>query len=320
MSRYVSYLIDDVRQSTENTDFSDTIGIPDSEFLRFLNDAQFRIQNLIVQQHPSVFLEEYTTDIVGNQESYSLPNNAFIGNKVTQVEYTAQSAGTSYYYPLRPGALYERSPGPSARAGLGYPRKYIRRSGQIMLTPIPTSSTGKLRITYTRKLPKLDLRRGSISAVTLDSATSTITTLTMNVSTDTVDSTQLDKFTRLSIVDEEGNVKMSNIKYTAINSSTGEVTVDSNFTYQSGETISVGNYVVAGNYSTTHVQLDDLVERYLIAYATLKILQRDSNVTDLATQQNILLAMEQDILAAYADVMDDIYEIPDIISDDDAWS
>lgn len=319
MSRYVSYLIDDVRSSTENEDFSDTIGIKDAEFLRFLNDAQFRIHNLIVQKHPSVFLEEYTTNIVGNQESYTLPNNAFIGNKVSQVEYTAQSAGTSYYYPLRPGALYERSPGPNSRAGLGYPRKYIRRSGNIMLTPIPTSSTGKLRITYTRKLPKLDLRRGSVSTVTLDSATNTITALSLDVSTDTVDSTQMDKFTRLSVVDEEGNVKMSNIKYTNIDSSTGVVTVDSAFTYQDGETIEAGNYIVAGNYSTTHVQLDDLVERYLIAYATLKILQRDSNVTDLNAQQAILAEMERDILEAYADISDDIMEIPEIISDDDSW-
>jgi hypothetical protein len=319
MSRYVSYLIDDVRSSTENEDFSDTIGIKDAEFLRFLNDAQYRIHNLIVQKHPSVFLEEYTTDIVGNQESYTLPNNSFIGNKVTQVEYTAQSAGTSYYYPLRPGALYERSPGPNSRAGLGYPRKYIRRSGQIMLTPIPTSSTGKLRITYTRKLPKLDLRRGSVASVTLDSSNNTITALNLDVSTDTVDSTQMDKFTRLSVVDEEGNVKMSNIKYTDIDSSTGVVTIDSNFAYQTGETIEAGNYIVAGNYSSTHVQLDDLVERYLIAYTTLKILQRDSNITDLSVQQAVLTEMENDILSAYAEVSDDIMEIPEIISDDDAW-
>ena len=314
MSRYVSYLIDDVRQSTENTDFSDTIGIKDAEFLRFLNDAQKRIHNLIVQKHPSVFLTEYTTSIVGDQESYTLPNKIFMGNKVTQVEFNPNSTGNNYFYPLKPASLFERDSGSS-----GSPIKYIRKAGEILLIPIPKSSTGQLRVTYVHKLPKMDLRRGSVASVTLDSGTSKITALSLNVSTDSVDSTELNKFTRVSIVDEEGNVKMRNIKVTNVDGGTGVVTVDSSFTYESGETIAVGNYIVAGEYSSTHTQLDDMVERYLISYATLKILQRDSNVTDLSTQQNILLAMEDEIVQAYSEISDDIVEIPQIISEDDDW-
>jgi len=318
MARYVSYLIDDVRLSTENTDFSDTIGIKDAEFLRFLNDAQYRIQNLIIQQHPSVFLTEYTTPIVANQEAYSLPNKAFMGNKVTQVEYSYKSTGVDYFAPLRPGSLFERVSGSNSFA-LGRPSKYIRKAGQVLLVPTPGSSNGQLRITYVHKIPKLDLRRGSVSSVTLDSATNTITALSLDVSTDSVDNTQMDKFTRLSIVDEEGNVKMSNIKYTDIDPSTGIVTVDASFTYEDGETISSGNYIVAGEYSSTHSELDEMVERYLIAYTTFKILQRDSNITDLQVQQSILMEMENEIIASYAEISDDITEIPEIISEDDDW-
>ena len=314
MARYVSYLIDDVRTSTENTDFSDTIGIKDAEFLRFLNDAQFRIQNKIIQQHPSVFLTEYTTSIVGGQEAYDLPNKAYMGNKVTQVEFNSNSTGNDYFFPLRPGSLFERDSGSQ-----GHPVKYIRKAGQILLLPIPTSSTGQLRITYVNRIPKLDLRRGSVASVTLDSATNSISALTLDVSTDSVDTTELDKFTRLTIVDEEGNVKMRNIKFTAVSGSTGVVTVDSSFTYETGETIEAGDYVVAGDYSSTHSQLDEMVERYLIAYATFKILQRDSNVTDLQVQQNILMEMESEIVAAYSEISDDIMEIPNIISEDDDW-
>jgi len=314
--RYVSYLIDDVRQSTENEDFSDTIGIKDYEFLRFLNDGQYRIQNLIVQQHPAVFLTEYTTSVVGGQEAYTLPNKIYMGNKVTQVEYSSNSSGVNYFNPLKPGMLFERR---SGNSGYGDPAKYIRKSGQILLLPVPQSSTGQLRITYVHRLPKLDLRRGSVASVTLDSATSTITALSLNVSTDSVDGTELAKWTRISIVDEEGNVQMSNIKITGVDASTGVVTVDSAFTYESGEAITAGDYIVGGDYSTTHVQLDAMVERYLIAYATLKILQRDSNIADLQSQQNILLAMEDEIVSAYKEVSDDIVEIPNIISADDDW-
>jgi hypothetical protein len=316
MSRYIKYLIDDVRDSTENTDVSDTIGIKDGEFLRFLNDAQHRLQNLIVQQHPSVFLTEYTTPIVANQEAYSLPNKAYMGNKVTQVEYSYNTSGIQYYYPLRPGSLFERSSGNSF-SGIGSPSKYIRKAGQILLVPYPSSSNGNLRITYTHKIPKLDLRRGSVASVTLTS--NAISALSLNVSSDSVDSTELDKYTRISIVDEEGNVEMSNIKVTGVNASTGVVTIDPAFTFDSGETISVGSYILAGNYSSTHSSLDEFSERYLIAYASLKILQRDSNVTDLQSQQVILAKMEQEIVDAYKEISDDIMEIPDIISEDDEW-
>jgi hypothetical protein len=313
MSRYVRYLIDDVRTSTENTDYSDTIGIKDTEFLRFLNDAQYRIQNLITQKHPNVFLTEKTYSVVGGQESYTLPNKAYMGNKVTQVEYSSDSTGTDNFFPLRPGSLFERNSGAE-----GDPIKYIRKNDTFLLVPVPTSSTGQLRVTYTHKLPKLDLRRGSVSSVTL--ATDTITALSLDVSTDSVDSAELDKFTRISIVDEEGNVKMRNIKVTDIDSATGVVTVDSSFTFESGETIAVGNYVVAGDYSSTHVMLDEMVERYLIAYCTLKILHRDSNVNDLQAQLGLVREMENDIVTAYSEISDDIMEIPNIISYDDDWN
>jgi len=124
----------------------------------------------------------------------------------------------------------------------------------------------------------------------------------------------------LSIVNEEGVVQMSNIKFTAVSGATGTVTIDSSFTFESGETISVGDYVVAGSYASTHVQLDDLVERYLIAYCTAKIFQRDSNVTDLGVQQQIMAEMENDIVMAYSEISDDIMEIPAIISYDDDWN
>ena len=40
---------------------------------------------------------------------------------------------------------------------------------------------------------------------------------------------------------------------------------------------------------------------------------------DPNAQQAILAEMERDILEAYADISDDIMEIPEIISDDDSW-
>jgi hypothetical protein len=236
-----------------------------------------------------------------------------MGNKIAQVEYSSDSSGVDNFYPLRPGSLYERNSGSN-----GNPIKYIRKAGAFLVVPVPTSSTGQLRVTYAHKLQKIDLRRGTVASVTL--TTSVVSALTMEVSSDVVDSTELDKFTRISIVNEEGVVQMRNIKVTNIDASTGVVTVDSSFAFESGETITAGDYVVAGDYSSTHVQLDEMVERYLIAYCTLKILHRDSAVADMQSQLMLVTEMENDILDAYAEISDDIMEIPDIISYDDDWS
>lgn len=311
-NRYVAHLITDVRDSTENTDFSDTIGIKDAEFLRYLNDAQHRIHNLLIQQHPSVFLVEKEYSIVNDQEEYSLPLDCFAGNKVTQVEYSPTSSDNDYY-PLRPASLYNRSKGTK-----GDPSFYIRKSGKVLLLPVPNSSSGKLKITYVQKMPQLDLRRGTVSNVVLDSTTNTITTLELDVSTDVVDGTTLAKYTRLTIVDEEGNIKMKNVKFTEANAGTGVVTIDPSFTYETGETISVGDYVVAGPISSTHSQLDSMIERYLIAYVSFKIFQRDSNVTDLQVQQSILGTLESEIVESYQEISDDITEIP-VINNNDHW-
>lgn len=311
-SRLVDYLIEDVRISTENQEFSDTIGIQDSEFLRFLNNAQFRLQSLIVQQHPSVFLTEYEISCEKDKEVYDLPIASFMGNKVTQVEYSA-TADTNNYYPLRPTSLYNRN-----KDSEGDPDYYIRKAGKIILLPVPNSTTGLLRITYVRRVPKLDSRRGVIESVVLDTATNKITSLFLNVASEVVDSDELAKWTRICVVDDEGNTQMQNIKFTAIDTSTGEVTVDPSFTYANGETIEAGAYVVAGSNSSTHCDLDDLVERYLIEYATAKILQRDSSI-DLTSQMAILSEIENEIINSYAEISDDIMEIPVINDDNYDW-
>lgn len=311
MSRLVDHIITDIRNHTENTDFSDTIGIADSEFLRFLNDAQYRIHSLITQQHPSVFLEEKEQSVTSGVESYSLPYNVHMGNKISNIEFSPTSLAKDYY-PLKRSTLKHRYNGSE-----GDPDYYIRKSGTVLLNPIPSSSTGKLRFTYVKSIPRLDIRRASVSSVTLDSSALTITTLFLNVSTDTIDS-EVSKHTRFCLVDAEGNIKMKNVYVDSINTTTGEVTVNSSFVYESGESIAVGDYLVAGANSSTHSILDDSVERYLIAYCAAKIFHRDSSA-DMQAQGDELSSMEDDIVSGYADISDDIMEIPEIISDDDDW-
>ena len=111
---------------------------------------------------------------------------------------------------------------------------------------------------------------------------------------------------------------MKDIKYTNVDAGTGEITVDPAFSFEVGESISVGDTVVAGSYTTTHSELDDLVERYLISYCVFQILKRDSS-SDVQVQQVVLQAMEKEIIDSYKELSDDIVEIPNIISYEDEW-
>jgi len=309
MSRLIDHLITDIRAHTENEEFSDSIGIDDEEFVRFLNDAQYRLHSLIVQNHSSIFLQEKEISVVARQQAYNLPSDIYIKNKVSGVEYSYDSNSKNYFN-LKPVTKRSRC------NEEGSPMDYIRQSGQVLLSPIPTDTGATIRLTYVRQIPRLDKRRGSVGSVTLDSSTNTITALSFDVATDTIDSTAIDKYNFMTIVDKNGNIKMKDIPYDSYSTGTGVITVTSGFTYESGETIEVGDYVCAGKNSTTHSELPEEVERYLISYCAWKILKRDSSVDSQEATQ-ALAEMEGEIVAAYADPTDDIYEIPDINDDND---
>ena len=111
---------------------------------------------------------------------------------------------------------------------------------------------------------------------------------------------------------------MTDIEYDSIDETTGIVTLtNSSHTYISGETLTAGDFIVVGKNSSTHSELVDFVERYLLAYCSWKILKRDSSV-DYQEQQTELSQLETEIVASYADISDDIYEIPEI-NKDEVW-
>lgn len=306
MLRRTDILINQVRKQSENTDFSDTTGIGDEEIIQYLNDAQHRLQTVILSQHPAVFLTESIENTVARQESYDLPSNAYIGNKVTNVDYTA-TGNELDYVSLKLGNLKNRSSG-----NYGEPAYYIRQSGKLLLAPVPDTSISKLRITYVKKIDQIDIRRGVISSVSTSG--NTISTLVGDLSSTTyLDITALSEAEYICIVDTYGNIKMRNLPITALDSTTGSITIDPSFSFDSGETISVGNYIVIGKDTSTHSELERNCERYLLAYASWRLMRRDSSV-DAPEENNELTAMEREIAAAYAEVNDDVIDIP-IIQD-----
>ena len=159
----VTSLISQARTATENEDTGSTsFGIQDAEIIQYLNDAQYRLQSLIVHQHPDVFSDEAEITCDGS-EKYDLKTAApliLIDNKVLNVEYSSTGNADDYYV-LDETSLKNRSPGSD-----GSPEFYIRSSGKII--PVSKPSSGKLRVTYIKRIKEL------VSAVT-DANTQTLT-------------------------------------------------------------------------------------------------------------------------------------------------
>lgn len=299
----VQYLIEDVREEVEDQNTSSSIGMPDSSYLLHLNDGLSRIHALIVSAHPKLFTEEVVLDVDSSDLVIDIPVDAFMGNKVLDVKYSADG-NTWGNLPL-----LDRSRDRDKHASAPL-MGYYRESGKIKLIGRPSASS-QIKFVYVKKLPKLGFKAASLGAITLDSSTSTITSLTLNTTTDQLNNELLERNTRLTIVDFEGNVTMQNIPYTAYDTSSGVVTVLPGFTFKDGESPSVGDVVLCGSYTSNTPLIDDYVEKYLISYATMKMLQRDGSM-EVSQQTSVLMAMEKEIVDSYSSVSDDIKFIPNI--------
>jgi len=309
--RYLQRIIDQVRRQTENEDVDDFVGIQNSEFIQYLNDAQFHLQAAIVQQHARAFVQETIIDAVSNQERYDLPSDCLLGNKVHNVEYSA-TGNDEDYYSLDEDTIKKRLSGVS-----GAPTIYIRLSGQLLISPQPASG-GKIRINYVQRARELDLRVAQVaSAPTLSSSTSWTISLADTFETDT---SSLSEHDYVCVIDKEGNSIIKNIEITASTSSelTCAAHTVSTADGESASDILTDHYIVGGKDATTHCDLPISVERYLIAYCAWKILKRDSSV-DSSEAMTELQGLAQEIVSSYAMISDDIQYIPQLNSWDD-WS
>jgi hypothetical protein len=303
--RNITKIIDQVRRQTENEEVSEFTGIQDSEFIQYLNDAQYHLQAAIVHNHPNVFIAEKIIDAVSDQEKYDLPSDCFLSNKVHNVEYS-QTGREEDFYVLQQDTLKSRASGIN-----GYPARYIRRSGHILLAPEPQSG-GKIRINYVRRLKELTTRKGKV-LTEATSSTSANFTINLDNTTFNTDFDAIDDAEFYSIVDSKGNILLENIE--RVNSDINTITCKPTST---AVTIPVGSFIVDGENTSSHSELDISVERFLIAYCAWKILKRDSSV-DSSEAMAELQIMQEEIVKSYALITDDVTFIPQLNSWDD-WS
>lgn len=289
----VELLISRVRVETENTDFGESHGISDDECLGYLNDAQDRAYSEIIKKHPNVFVKQEIVPTVNAQEAYDLPTDIYL-RKIVLLEYSSTGQEQDYYR-IEQAQMAERLSYP-----IGHPRFYIGKNKQILLVPTPYSG-GFLRISYVKALPKLDIRRGKVLSVVQSG--SDVTSITLDPAA-AIDRDALLAKGWMSVVDKDGELVAKEIELTDINESTGLVTMSTK-TLSTGESITAGDYVVAGSYACNKSELDPIVERYLASHLRLEMLDRDSNTTGTASQNDKTAQMLNDIVDSFADMSDD---------------
>lgn len=306
--RITELLIEQIRRQTENTNpLSIDDAITDDEIIQYLNDAQERIESLIVRQHNSIFAKEVLYDVVRHKEVYELPIDTYINRYIVSIEY-AQNGRADYFDKLQRAVMAQRT------SIDGYPCQYIPRSNEIIINPIPDNSVaGGFRITYNPRHPGLDKRRGVINTAEVNDTSKKIISLSLQVN-DLFNSEDFNNIDYICFVDRYGNSNMRAIPIIEVQDD-GTVIVDPDFTFQDGENLT--GYVVRGKFATTHSQLPHNCEKYLLAYGAWKIFKRDSS-TDSTEQQRELSAIESDIVDSFAQDNGDVQGIP-IINNEFRW-
>jgi len=300
--RRVELLVSDSRAETENEDFSNSTGYDDEVFIRLLNAGQRRIFSLAARTNTSSFEAEKIISAVAQQESYSLPSDIFLGSWVSSIEFS-RDGNVKNYYKLEKGTKFDRCSGV-----YGSPCKYIKQGQNFLAAPVPPNASGSFRVCYNQAPRRLDKRRAQIDSVTTSG--SSITALTLKTSVE-LDAENLELENYFCVVDKHGNQKMKAIPFTDIDDSTGVVTLEAGFEFESGESIAADDYIVRGEDTANISSLPTDFERYLIAFMNWKVFKLDSS-SDALEAKDEVIAFENDLRDALEDDDGDVSYIPEV--------
>jgi hypothetical protein len=294
MENRAELLIREIRQKSGHQTYDYQSGIQQRDMVLYLNDAQDRLTNLIMQEHGSTLKKSSTISIVAGTASYTLPTDVYLGHNIVKVEYTT----TGNYQDAVVLNLRTSREEVSVR---GFPDSYFVRDGFIILSMIPNQA-GQIRIEYQYVIPQLGIRVGQITAFTdgfqyTPAITAPLQEQIFDMQNGFVDF--------VSVVDSSGTIICPGIAFTSYDATTNTFTLAT-----PASTIAVGQYVVFGKYASTHSMLPQPAKRYLIEYAVARCQTSDSNALETQMTSPYVQGIEAEVLDAYAVLEEDIMSIP----------
>ena len=123
-----------------------------------------------------------------------------------------------------------------------------------------------MKMAYVRKLPTLGVRAGQVAS-----------TLGLTVTLSNYQAGSLDSSDFFCVVDKNGVIKQAGLEMQSV-TALGVITTNS----ITG--ITAGDYVISGKYATSHCQLPDECEKYLII-ALERLIQYRQSSSDISVSQ-----------------------------------
>ena len=244
--RYIGILIDEVGDQSANprADVTDTAGVSDNELLTYFRNAQRRLQNRIVANVPNTGLFDKRADfsLAIGDSSLTVPGDLFFNLKIKRIQISTDN-GSNWY---------DLSVGASSRVVLSTEIQrptFYTVSGNDILFDGTLQSACTARITYVRRLDRLDIRRGTVEDTT-DDATNYLTIVVAD--DEYLVPAQIEKYVGdyLCINDRRGNVLYYNLELDSWDEGTRTISL-TNALMTDGP-IPDGAYITLGTYSTTH--------------------------------------------------------------------
>lgn len=288
--RYIGLQIDQTREETGETDYSDTNGVPQSVPIQAAREAVIHCQNSIYLAAPHTFDSPFNLTPVVGQIEYDLPANAYVGAAIASVEYS-RSGETNDYYRLALSDFAYRL------GGNGLPERFIPYGdSKILIDPAPSEAGGNIRIFGGLWLDEPELRRGKIKAVVKDVSMTNYLTVELENDT-TLDEDAIEANEYFCANDKDGNVLYYNVFYSSYNSTTKILTLDP-ATSVAGGTLAVGDYICCGKYATSHIKLDRIAEPVILAYIRRRFYLEKSS-EDARNEEDNIAAFTKEMVASY---------------------
>lgn len=260
--RRTELLINEARLSTNTADIN---AISTALCQQYLNRINSYLEDILflVNDENDLFMKDWEFNLVAGTDEYTLPIDIYAKSSIDNVAVSFLNGLSQTFLPLKKVSRKQR----------GFTFGYFVQGNQIVFTPKPQSPL-RIKTSYQQKLPSLSARIGKISSFT----TSTI------VLTDYISGlSSLDDF--ICIVDANGIILNKStdvngntvfVPITLISDSSGTLTLSST-------TGAVNNaYVVSGRYASSHSQIPDECEKYLIT-ALERMIQYRQSSSDINT-------------------------------------
>lgn len=295
MEKSLSAIIQHERGDSRN---GDTDSIPDIDFVRWNQYAQTRLVSLISKSYNWVFLEDVDIPLEANEAIYDLNRNVVFGTRIVEVRYSFDGQEKNFIRLTPTPDRYVRIREP------GTPIFYRRRNGAVEVEPAPATTRGTLRVTYERQRDAVDIQRGKVVGVPAGAVINLVDPFAggdLTAETQSILTASNKNFKRyICISNLDGRRLLTNGVISSSSTTSVTLAADVSTYLESGVTLAnlENMMLTTGKYSSTHSELTDECEPYLVEYTNRRCMNRDSSA-DWDTVDSALQEIERDIVSAY---------------------